>query len=84
MPMDTLVIQDLDEDTMSRLQRRAARHGRPVDVEAREILRGELAREDAAGPSLVEQIRARFAPLGGVELEIPPREPARDPPRFDP
>jgi len=24
-----------------------------------------------------------FKPFGGVELEIPPRDPAREPPRFD-
>ncbi len=28
-------------------------------------------------------IHALFKPFGGVELEIPPREPAREPPRFD-
>jgi hypothetical protein len=33
---------------------------------------------------LAEAIRWRFAPLGGVDdLKIPPREPARDPPKFD-
>jgi hypothetical protein len=29
--------------------------------------------------SLAEKIRRRFAPYGGVELELPPREPARPP-----
>lgn len=24
-----------------------------------------------------------FKPLGGVELELPPREPMREPPRFE-
>ena len=33
--------------------------------------------------NLASVIRARFAPLGGVELEIPPREPMRDPPNFE-
>ena len=39
---------------------------------------------DGNDPSsnLAEAIRARFAPLGGVELELPPREPMRDPPDF--
>ena len=32
---------------------------------------------------LGSRIRARFAPLGGVELEIPARGPMREPPRFD-
>lgn len=30
--------------------------------------------------NLYERIRARFA---GVELELPPREPGREPPRFE-
>lgn len=33
--------------------------------------------------NLAEAIRKRIAPLGGVELKIPPREPVRKPPRFD-
>ena len=33
--------------------------------------------------NLAESIRARFAPLGGVELELPPREPMREPPDFE-
>ena len=33
--------------------------------------------------NLAEAIRKRITPLGGVELKIPPREPVREPPRFD-
>ncbi|WP_349371169.1 hypothetical protein [Salinarimonas sp.] len=33
--------------------------------------------------NLVAKIKARIAPLGGVDLEIPPREPMREPPTFD-
>ena len=33
--------------------------------------------------NLAKAIRARFAPLGGVDLEIPPREFMRDPPDFE-
>ncbi|MCY4545489.1 MAG: plasmid stabilization protein [Gemmatimonadetes bacterium] len=33
--------------------------------------------------NLAEAIRARFAPLGGIELELPPREPMREPPEFE-
>ena len=32
---------------------------------------------------LVAAIRRRFAPLGGVELDLPPREAGREPPRFE-
>jgi hypothetical protein len=33
--------------------------------------------------NLFERIRARFAPLGGVDLKLPSREPGREPPRFE-
>ena len=33
--------------------------------------------------NLYQRIRSRFAPLGGVDLELPPREPAPEPPRFE-
>ncbi len=32
--------------------------------------------------NLVEIMRARMAPHGGMDLELPPREPAREPPSF--
>jgi hypothetical protein len=35
-------------------------------------------------PNLAEKIRRRFAPFGGVDLELPPREVAEEPPSFDP
>jgi antitoxin FitA len=35
------------------------------------------------GLNLYERVRARFAPLGGVDLELPEREPARELPRLD-
>lgn len=37
----------------------------------------------ASGAELVAAIRRRFAPLGGVELDLPPREAGREPPRFE-
>ena len=58
---------------------RAAEHGRSMEQEAREILKVELAKPPRTGKDLVDAIRRRFAPYGGVDLEIPPREPIRDP-----
>ena len=54
-----------------------------MEAEARMILETALQGSRAPGRNLAERIRARFAPLGGVELDLPPREPAREPPRFD-
>jgi antitoxin FitA len=82
--MATLTIRNLDATLKERLRVRAARHGHSMEAEVRQILRDILT--DAERPlatNLYERIRARFAPLGGVDLDLPPREQAPDPPRFD-
>jgi plasmid stability protein len=43
---DNLHVRNLDDDLIARLKRRAARHGRSVEAEHREILRQALADED--------------------------------------
>ena len=63
---------------------RAARHGRSMEDEARDILRGALAPDGAAPQDLGLAIRRRFAPFGGVEVPTARRELVRDPPNFDP
>jgi antitoxin FitA len=74
--MATLSIRNLDDDDKVRLRVRAAKNGRSMEAEAREILRSSLA--DDAVPGLGTQIHAMFAALGGVELELPSRDsPAR-------
>lgn len=79
--MASITIRKLDDDVKTRLRKRAAGHGRSMEEEARVILREAVERKE--GPAnLASAIRARFAPLGGVELELPPREPMREPPRF--
>ena len=80
--MASITIRNLDDDVKTRLRIRAAGHGRSMEEEARQILREAVDRK--AGPeNLATAIRARFAPFGGVELEIPPRETMREPPRFE-
>ena len=54
-----------------------------MEQEARDILRAALDQESPAGKNLATAIRARFEPLGGVELDLPPREPMPEPPQFD-
>ena len=77
--MASITIRQLPETTKRKLRMRAAEHGRSMQQEAREILKVELAKPPRTGKDLVDAIRRRFAPYGGVELEIPPREPIRDP-----
>lgn len=84
LPMATMTIRNLDDDLKARLRLRAAWHGQSMEEEARSILRAALAADSQTrtGSALVKAIRARMVPLGGVELELPAREPMRQPPDF--
>ena len=79
--MASMTIRNLGDDLKQRLRIQAAEHGHSMEEEARAILRAALT-EQGSPTNLARAIRARFAPLGGVELEIPPRDPMRDPPRL--
>ena len=78
----TILIRRLDDSTKRRLRARAANHGRSMEAEAREILKGELARSPQSSSNWAEEIHARFAKAGGFELPDLPREPMREPPKF--
>ena len=77
--MASITIRQLEENTKQKLRMRAARHGRSMEQEAREILKFALSQPMEQSKDLVEAIRRRFAKYGGVELNIPPRGPIRDP-----
>lgn len=81
--MSSITIRNLNPAIKERLRVRAAEHGHSMEAEARRILQTTLARSaQSAGRNLYERIQDRFGPLGGVDLELPPREPTREPPRF--
>jgi antitoxin FitA len=77
----SITIRNLEDDLKHRLRVRAAEHGRSMEEEARDILR-QVVGEGAPPRNLAAAIRARVAPLGGVDLDLPTREPMREPPRF--
>ena len=81
--MASITIRNLDDRLKTRLRVRAAQHGRSMEDEARDVLRIALAEEAQTPRNLAEAIRKRFAPLGGVDVTPLPREPMREPPRFD-
>ena len=76
--MASITIRNLDEETKSRLRIQAAHHNRSMEEEARSILRSALT--GGAVLDLAAAIRRRFEPLGGVKLQLPAREPIREPP----
>ena len=81
--MASITIRNLQDGLKRRLRIRAAYHGRSMEEEVRQILNNVLTQELSAPVNLASAIRSRFAPLGGAELELPSREPMRDPPRFE-
>jgi antitoxin FitA len=85
--MASITIRNLDPDVKTRLRIRAAEHGRSMEAEAREILTEGLEARVAEVPNgpkphLIDQIRAIVEPLGGIELDIPPRTYSGDIPDF--
>lgn len=81
--MASITIRKLDDEVKARLRLRAAANGRSMEEEARVILRLAVRREEPPVKGLGTALHELFKPLGGVELELPPREPMRDPPTFD-
>jgi plasmid stability protein len=80
--MASITIRNLDETLKHQLRIRAARHGRSMEEEARELLRAVLAESSQPPQDLASAIRGRFAAIGGIELELPMRESMREPPDF--
>jgi plasmid stability protein len=82
--MSSITIRNLDPSVKERLRVRAAEQGHSMEAEARRILQSALgATGRPVGQNLYDRIRGRFAPLGGVAIDLPPRQPVREPPRFD-
>ena len=80
--MASITIRNLDADVKPRLRMRAAVSGRSMEEEARLILRNAVGRQPSSR-DLASIIRSHFGPANGVDLELPPREPGREPPSFD-
>jgi len=83
--MSSITIRKLDPAVKERLRVRAAKHGQSMEAEVRSILQRALEppRNELTGADLAARIRARFAPFGKIDIELPPREETREPPKFD-
>jgi plasmid stability protein len=81
--MAAITIRNVDDALKKRLRLQAAAHGRSMEEEARAILRAALSAEAAGSTKLGSALRDLFQPVGGVDLDIPEREPMRPPPTFD-
>jgi plasmid stability protein len=82
--MSSITIRNLDPAIKERLRVRAAQHGHSMEAEVRSILQSALrGAAKKQGRSFYDRIHDRFAAIGGVDLDLPLREPGREPPRFD-
>ena len=73
--MADMLIRDIPPEVKRLLAVRAAENGRSQSAEAVAILSAEL---QPAGKSWVFRLMEAAQEVGGVELELPPREPARE------
>ncbi len=84
--MASLTIRNIDDQVKSKLRVNAAIRGVSMEEEVRQVLtRAVLApANEAVAGNLFSRIRARMDANGfkGVDLELPVREPMRDPPNF--
>jgi antitoxin FitA len=68
--MAQFIVRNLENDVKMRLKRRAARHGRSMEEEARHILRDAVKNQDQQVARLGSRIAARFAKIG-LTKELP-------------
>ena len=84
-PITNITIPNVDEKLRQRLSARASEHGRSVEAEAHAILRQALDVDSTTSVegNLADAIRALVDPVGGVELDMPPRRSVDEPPAFE-
>jgi antitoxin FitA len=68
--MAQFVVRNLESDVKARLKRRAARHGRSMEEEVRDILRNAVREQESSSVRLGSEIAALFAKTGLTE-DIP-------------
>ncbi len=82
--MSSITIRNLDPAIKELLRIRSAEHGHSMEAEVRRILQAALTIPAKKHEnSLYDRIHDRFAAIGGVDLDLPPREPGREPPVFE-
>ncbi len=69
--MGGLSVRKLDEETLSRLRIRAARHGVSMEEEVRRILKEAVSAPERLGDLALRM----FGPVHGVDLQLPERSP---------
>ena len=77
--MAGITVRNPGDDAKIELRKRAAGHGRAMEVEVRTILPEAVGREFIPEKGLGAAIQELCKPLAGIELKLPPRGPMRVP-----
>ena len=72
--MTDVRLDGLEIEVIEGLEKRAQSHGRSIEDEAASIIREAVA---PLPEGMGSRIQARFVPLGGVDLNLPPRPRSR-------
>lgn len=80
--MTAITIRNLDEGFKARLRLLAARNGRSMEEEARQLLRKSLDAAEVPPIKLAALAMTLFGPENGVDLELPDRGAGRELPVF--
>ena len=81
--MACITIRNLGEDILQKIRLRAVENGRSMEEEIRTILHHAPAEDPIPEKGLGTTIHRLFKAASGIELDIPPRQPVREPSRFD-
>lgn len=79
---NAVTVRGLTPELKARLRVRAAHNARSMEAEARAILETALSAPDDDTTDLGAFARGLFAPLGGIDLELPSRAPPRQVPQL--
>lgn len=67
--MAQILVRDVEDDVKERLRQLAARHGRSMEAEVRDILRSAVAPDEGAAGGLGSEISALFEGVGLADDE---------------
>ena len=81
--MAQVIVRNLEDSVKRKLQRRAAKHGRSMEEEIRDILRNAVKEDSKSGKGLGTRIAERFRGLGFKEEIQEFRGYTIKPPEFD-
>ena len=80
--MTDLLLRNLEPDLKRRIAAEARRHNLSLSEGAKLLIQRGLTADDADQYGFASRLRAAIPSHGFADLELPPRDPGREPPDF--